>query len=247
MDLKSFLHKYAKKITFTSLLGLSIFSGATYVAEKASEDTKAKTTQTVKPASKKVKKPVYEISYRNDTLERATSVLLYYSNNEITRNFVKNNNSYRMQMPYFAHEEWHHHNDSIQFRARYQLKPLEYYRLCMHDEISANLVAILTARYEYLAAENKKAIINRYKNTYMKFYFEAVEQGKIKPESKDSADIEKERSFLADGTLDMWVQKYKKAYAPRTYGSLRRFINRMGFPDKDNRNYNLKFKNLMFC
>ncbi|MBQ8671580.1 MAG: hypothetical protein IJ525_03560 [Alphaproteobacteria bacterium] len=245
MKIKEFLHKYAKKIAFTSLLGVSIFGGTTYVAQKISEDNKAKVEQKAKLPVKKVKKPVYELSYRNDTLQKVTSILLYYSRGIITRNFVENNNSYRMQMPYFAHEEWHHHNDSINYRSRYPLKPLEYYRLCMHDEVSANLVAILTARYEYLAAQNKKEIINRYKNSYMKFYFEAIEKGAINPESKDSVDIEKERAFLANGTLEMWEQKYKKTYTPRTYRSLLRFIGRMGFPHKDNHNYNY-IRNYMY-
>lgn len=248
MDVKKQIHKYLKQFRVPAIVmafaGLSVFGGLLRkdkpeanhapVAEKLAGDSLSKEAQ------KAVKSPVLEIEYHTDTLEKAGSTLMMYLNGKIKRYYVENNNAFRMQMPYFAHEEWHHHNDETGYRHKYYYTPLEYYKLCMHDEISANMAALLTARYEYLAAPNKtekQKIINRYKNTYLKFYFEAVSNGSIKPGSIKSSDIEKERRFIANGTRDMWMQKFSRHYSPTTYRMLQRYVGRLGLVADSKKSY----------
>ena len=255
MALKNKIRRYMHKMRITALAtaiaGVSVLGGM--MPKDSSKQAKTlKTEQTLKDSAVKaslpqVKNPVLEIAYHTDTLEKASSTLLMYLNGTITRYYLENNNSYRMQMPYFAHEEWHHHNDESGYRKKYYLSPLEYYKLCMHDEISANMAALLTARYEYLAAPNKaerQKIIAFYKNTYLKFYFEAVEAGKIKPTSGKKKDIEAERKFIANGTRDMWMQKYSNHYSPMTYRMLQRYVDRLGLVEDSKKNYQHLLKHM---
>ncbi|MBP5215364.1 MAG: hypothetical protein J6Y91_06890 [Alphaproteobacteria bacterium] len=193
-------------------------------------------TDTV-PALPPVKNSIAVAAYHNDTIYKAQSTLMLYLGGKITRYYMEGNNSFRMQMPYFVHEWWHYHNALLKYRTSYDLSPDEYFKLCMHDEISANLAAILTARFEYLASNNKKDVIKYYKNTYMKFYFEAVEKGQIKPASNNPIDREKEWYFLANGVRDMWMEKFYKIYLPRTIGMVDRFIVRRGLVENSKSNY----------
>lgn len=226
------------------MLGLSVIGGWVRslnfgnTAKNTSEVVEKDTVNNVSPVL--INNPINKVAYRTDTLARAGSTLLFYNYGTITRNYVENNNGYRLQMPYFAHEDWHHHNDKLRYRTRFYFSPVEYYKLCMHDEISANIVAVLTARYEYMAAPSnaeKKKIIAKYKNSYLKFYFEEVEKGKIKPHSKNSADFEKEMSFIANATQEMWIKKYSAHYAPRTYRMLQRYVGRLGLVEDSKKNY----------
>ena len=184
-----------------------------------------------------VKKPVRSVAYHNDTIDQNQLELLIYSNNKITRYYLEGNQAFMMQLPYFAHEWWHAHNDKLKYRTAYNLMPEEYFKLCLHDEISAKLAAILTARYEYLSAPDKKAVIKQYKKTYMKFYFEAIEKSKIHPERMDSVNRDKEWRFLANGVRDMWMKIYYHIYATRTAGMLGRFIDRKGLVEDSGDNY----------
>ncbi len=230
----------------TALLGVSVWGGWLLKGGLLQQQPKVKTTRVAKAATqsepeRKVQNPVANVAYRTDTLSRAVSTLLFYNRGMITRNYVEKNNSYRLQLPYFAHEDWHHHNEETGYRRRYYFTPIEYYKLCMHDEISANIAAVLTARYEYLAAATKaekKEIIKRYKSTYMKFYFEAVEKGKIHPQSRNSKDFEQEMRFIANGTQKMWLKIYAAHYAPRTYRMLQRYVARSGLVKDSKKNYN---------
>lgn len=242
--IRKFFRRYriptlAAVMTGFSVLGGFMFKQGVAKSEDVAPQTLKDTTQKV--LLPRVKTPVLNVAYRTDTLERATSTLLFYSRGLITRYYVENNNSFRMQLPYFAHENWHHHNDNIGYRMRYYFTPIEYYKLCMHDEISANIAAVLTARYEYLAAPTKakrKAVINRYKSTYLKFYFEALEKGKIHPEKRDKKHFEAEMRFIANGTQKMWLQKYASFYAPRTYRMLQRYVARSGLVEDSKKSYN---------
>ena len=244
-QIRKFFRRYRIPALAAVVAGSSVLGGF-FTKGSSNSKTQATTQQVIKDSINKtalpqVKNPILNVAYKTDTLERATSTLLFYNRGMITRNYVENNNSYRLQLPYFAHENWHHHNDDLGFRTRYYFTPVEYYKLCMHDEISANIAAVLTARYEYLAAPTKaekKAVIKRYKSTYLKFYFEAVEKGKIRPELRDKKNFEKEMRFIANGTQKMWLDKYAAHYAPRTYRMLQRYVARSGLVEDSKKNYN---------
>ena len=247
MDFKNKIRKYFKRYRVPALAalisGFSVLGGFVFKPNSAKpvktapKIEKVAAPQAVPP---QVKNPILNIAYRTDTLDRATSTLLFYSRGSITRYYVENNNSYRMQLPYFAHENWHHHNDLIGYRTRYYFTPVEYYKLCMHDEISANIAAVLTARYEYLAAPTKaerKAVIKRYKSTYLRFYFAEVEKGKINPEQRDKKHFDAEMRFIANETQKMWLQRYAAHYAPRTYRMLQRYVARNGLVEDSKKSY----------
>lgn len=232
-------------IGMSAMLGLSVIGGwlrSAYSATETENKTEVAAKDSLSAAKQaRVKNPVRRVEYRTDTLEQASSMLMYYQQGSITRNYVENNNSFRLQLPYAAHEDWHGYNDIIRYRNKFYLTPVEYYKLCMHDEISANIVALLTARYEYLAASTKalrRAVIKKYKSSYLNFYFNAVEKGKINPQSTNQADFEKEMSFIANATKDMWMRRYSAYYAPRTYRMLQRFIKRIGLVEDGKSNYN---------
>ena len=192
-----------------------------------------------------VKSPIEDVTYRNDTLDYTPSVIMYYVNKSITRNYVENNNSFRMQLPYVVHENWHKHNDEIGFRRKLVLSPVEYYKLCMYDEISANLAAVLTARYEYLASTDKADVIKKYENTYMGFYFKAIKNGEINP-SDDTVEMrEKEWHFLANGVQNMWMKYYYKTYSPTFSKMVKNYIKRHGIIENNHANYNYVKKHMM--
>ncbi|MBR2136540.1 MAG: hypothetical protein IJ852_01090 [Alphaproteobacteria bacterium] len=184
-----------------------------------------------------VSSPTYAMPYRTDTLSTAGSTLLLYLSGEVKRYYVEKNNSFRMQLPYFVHEWWHHHNALLKYRIKYKLKPDEYYKLCCHDEITANLAAILTARYEYIEAQNKQSVIDKYKNTYMGFYFRAIDRGEVNPLDNSDQARKKEWSLLGNGVQKMWMDLYYPAYAASLQRQLSRFIGRQGFSKSKNSNY----------
>ena len=115
------ISRYLKRMRIPALAaaiaGLSIWGGN--FQKQSNENTSKTKTQLVTKDTlgtdepKSVKNPVLEIKYHTDTLAQAGSTLMLYFNGQITRYYVENNNGFRMQMPYFAHEEWHRHNDEI--------------------------------------------------------------------------------------------------------------------------------------
>lgn len=227
---------------------LTSLSGSSCQPKKADAELPEKPQNTQNIPAQKVISPVLTIEYRTDTLEHETSVLLYYLNGSITRNYIENNNSFKMQLPYFTHEKWHHHNAQTGFRNRFLCTPDEYYKLCMHDEISATMSAILTARYEYLAAENKSQkneIIKKYENTYMKFYFSEIKNGHIHPESSKIHDIVKERKLIANGTRDLWMRAYAPVYAQRILRMVKNYIGKKGLVEDSKQNYEI-LRNKMY-
>lgn len=169
-----------------------------------------------------IKHPVATIAYYTDTLYQTTSTLLMYHNGKIIRYYVENHSSFCLNLPYVVHEDWHRHNFKSGFRINSKLSPYEYYKLCIQDEMTANLAAILTARYEYLCTKDKKAVINKYENTYMSFYFKAIKEKKIILQASEMTV--QERSFLANGVKKMWLETYYEHYAPKLYRMIPRYV-----------------------
>ena len=186
----------------------------------------------------KVKEPVRKIKYRTDTLSHRGSVLLYYCNGSITRNFLNDDNMYKMRLFLFSHEDWHAHNDEIKWRVHYKYTPFEYYKLCMHDEISANIAALLTIRYQYMASKDKKGFIKNYENGIYGFYFREVAKGKIKPGSTNPKEMEKEYSFIANGMQKSWMERCAKGYMPSIYSMMQRYVGNFGLIENSRKNYN---------
>jgi len=185
-----------------------------------------------------VKNPVRSVKYLTDTLYQSGRTLLYYGSGYITRNYVEKNNMYKMSLPFFSHEDWHAHNDEINWRMRYKYTPFEYYKLCMHDEISANIAALLTTRYQYINAENKKEFTKKFKGRVFEFYYKEVEKGTINPLSSNPKDREKEYELIANGMQKAWMEKCAKGYMPSIYRMLQRYVERNGLVEDSRKSYN---------
>lgn len=183
-----------------------------------------------------VNNPISSVCFVNDTLEHYVSALLTYQNNKIVRNFVKNSKYHRMQLPYFAHEWWHHHNKKIKYWLKIKYSPSQFAQLRMHEEISANVAAILTADLEYQLAEDKNAVIKKYENTYMGFYFQAIKDGSIKPESTNQEALDKKYTLLINGAISMWERLYRAHYSRSLNSSIKQYLRDFGFrkPYPDN-------------
>lgn len=186
----------------------------------------------------KIKNPTRNVKYVTDTLYHSGRTLLYYGNGYITRNYVDKNNMYKMSLSLFSHEDWHAHNDEIKWRLRFKYTPFEYYKLCMHDEISANIAALLTVRYQYIYAENKKEFAQKFKGRIFEFYFKAIEKGDINPLRANPKDREKEYALIANGVQKVWMERCAKGYMPTIYGMLQRYVERNGLIENSRKNYN---------
>lgn len=180
--------------------------------------------------------PLVSVYYKTDTLDHYVSALLYYSQGQITRNFVEKNNIFRIQLPYFSHEFWHHHNKAIPYYS-YRLSPSQRVKACMHEEISANLAAILTVDLKYQAVDDKMSVIKKYEKTYMGFYFDAIKNAMIDPCTKDSVELDKKYSFLINGTINIWQNIYRSHYSPSLFAALNSSVNAVGLRKSYPQNY----------
>lgn len=200
-----------------------------------------------------VNNPVQTVTFRNDTLYRGSATLLYYLKDNITRNVMDKRQSYRMQLPYFAHENKHDQNEKVKtasgvhsYRIGFKYSPSQYATLCMFDEVTANLVAIETAAFEYITASDKKAVTKKYENTYMKFYFDAIKDGRIEPLKLQDINyikayrykLEEYRSFVANETQNMWDKTFRKQYSPAQYNMVLRYITNVGLYQPFNGSFN---------
>ncbi len=169
--------------------------------------------------------PVQVVTFQNDTLYMGTPAVMYYIPGKIVRNYVENANSYHMQLPYFSHEKWHEHNN----KYAYKVSPLEYYKLRIWNEITANYAAIETALLEIKTADDPLKIMAKYENTYMKFFIKAIKNGKIDPFSQSRFDQFKVQRFIAVGTAKMWMQSFQKTYSSAHNKMLKSYLQRTGF------------------
>ena len=174
-----------------------------------------------------VKKPYVDVAYFTDTLEKSGTALLVNQRGKITRNYVENNNLYRLDLALFVHEWWHSQNHALFYEYKY-MTPHEYYKICMHNEITANLAALLTVRLEYMVADNKAEVLKKYERSYLKFYIDAIKNKKINPFDYGEAARNKEWRLIANGVRDMWMQKFAKHYALTMHLYLQSYYNRFG-------------------
>ena len=176
----------------------------------------------------RVKNPRLRISYNTDTIENRSAILLYNQNNKIIRNYRKEDDLYRMQLPLFVHEYWHSHNNDLGFR-RHKYSPQQYRKLLAHDEISASLAALNSMILEYSFVYDKQKFIKQYsKKNFFSFYFKKVADGKIDPLSKDSAMIEKDLRWRVNGTMEAWMKRPYKSYSERQRKMVFDYINLNG-------------------
>ena len=243
-------HRHLNSFGWKHAVAVLAFAGAllggSFTLQKAYTEKQAKKEKIEQARQKavkdslqmQVKEPVHDIVYQVDTLDQKSSALLYHMQGQITRNFVENQNMYRMQLPLFVHEKWHHHNYLLGFRTKYSFKPEEYYRLCLHDEITANIAALLTTRYQYMEAKDKKDFIRRYKKGVFGFYVSAIEDGRIDPYDNTPQARKEEWKLIANGTREMWMDKLYSHYRNTAYKMLMNYISLRGLVQDSKKNYN---------
>ena len=231
--IKKFLKSKKFWIPFLGVIGMTTFS----LGLRKNALSKVSPAQDKTDTVPTIKHPVQSLSFANDTLDSYISALLTYRNNKVVRYLVKNSRAHRMQLPYFVHEWWHHHNKKITYWLKYKYLPSHFMQLKMHEEISANVAAIATADLEYQLADDKEAVIKKYENTYMSFYFDAIKNGTIKPESADPADLDKKYRLLINGSIEMWEQKFRAHYTPSLTFSLKQYLRNYGFHKPTDKNY----------
>lgn len=233
------LRRKAKRLLKIMAIGGSalFFScGEKAVQQKLQKTNKIEQVRKKEPPQNAVKDVVYQV----DTLKKSRSgVLLYHSNNKIVRYFVDKNNSYRLRLYLLAHEQKHKDNYNRGLKI-WNVSPSQYAKICMHDEISANICALLTLRYEYLATKDKEAVINKYKNGEYGYYFQAIKDKQIFPEKNDTINRDKEWSFIANETQKMWMATYFPNYMRSTIRMVERYMGRISrgiSPVQQNKGY----------
>ena len=229
-----YFKKHRKNIRRALLAGgiVGILSGGCFYKSNSSEvklvPEKNKTEEILpKLPHLQIKNPLTVVYFRNDTLDKSYGGgLLYYQNSSITRNYVENNEKYKLQLYLVTHEWWHSQNDLLKFRSGYLLSPYEFYRLCIYNEISATLASLLVKRYEYLAADNKKNFLSQHKYGYFSFYFNAIAQGKINPEDSSPLARNKEWKLIANGMKKVWMERFAEHYYPSFHAMLRSYCDK---------------------
>lgn len=106
----------------------------------------------------------------------------------------------------------------------------QFYTLSVLDEVSAHTVSALAWREEYLKAPDKEQFLDEQLNRNLSninvplSYMEAIRDGKINPESKSSADFEKEMKFLVKEEAESITSSYG-GYEKQFKSGARLYIN----------------------
>lgn len=150
------------------------------------------------------------IDFQVDTLSNETTAGGYFTPNKrtVTINYQEGNeefNDWSQSPAVLIHEQKHRDNYSQGIYV-YALSPEQAYKVDMHDEISANMAALLYLRDEYLKTGNM-AVFEQ-ENGRFAFYVDAIKKGEINPFSSKEEDFDKEMALIANGTRDMWVRDF---------------------------------------
>ena len=163
--------------------------------------------------------------YRPDT---GTITLNYLEDNETLRHKAQDN---RETILY--HEQKHRSNANKGFRSEdISVSPKQYYKLCMADEISANMAELVYLREKYIQTGD----INLFDKSGKKFSFykEAVQKGEINPLSSDPKDFEKDMSLIMNGTQKMWMDEFAEVYSPTHIDMAESYLRQGGRDFKKN-------------
>ena len=152
------------------------------------------------------------VDFQVDTLTNSSSSGAYYtsSSNSITIGHFLDDESkteWSSTKGTLIHEQKHRDNNSQGMYA-YAISKEQAYKVCMHDEISANIAELIYWRDEYIKTGDIAVLENRRCNSLFGFYTDAVKRGEINPFSNSKEDFDKEMSLIANGTRDMWERNY---------------------------------------
>lgn len=168
-------------------------------------------------ALKKMEAPKMKVDYQVDTLANAEGAVAYFRSwkETITINYVEGqDNSQNESLATKAHERKHKENHDAGMKNM-PMSLEQYYKVCQHDEISANMTELMQLRLQYLNAkteEERQKIVDSPDGQRFSYYFDAIKEGKINPTATNSADFEKEMKFIATETQKMWMGTFSNWY-----------------------------------
>lgn len=159
--------------------------------------------------------------------DRRTITKNYHEDDKWPRNLEKNDHD-----AILYHKQKHRSNDNKGFKSKnISVSPEQYYKLCMADEISANMATLVYLREEYIKTRD----INVFDKDGGKFSFykEAVQKGEVNPFSSDPKAFKKDMSLIMNGTQKMWEDGYAPLYA-RDHAEMACAYMLFGNGDSDN-------------
>lgn len=155
--------------------------------------------------------PMRNIDFQVDTIPEHTGAAAYMTpkNNTITSNYVKgaseDYNQFNQSDYTMLHEQKHRDNNN-QGMYEYPVSPEQAYKLNMYDEISAMTTELIALRDEYIRTGDI-SVFDKDDGRFH-FYKEAIEKGEINPRSNTKEDFDKDMRLIANGTKNMWMQKW---------------------------------------
>lgn len=152
------------------------------------------------------------IDFQVDTLTNSNSSGAYYTpgRNTITvGHFLDDEYKTRWSgsKGTLTHEQKHRDNENQGMYA-YAMSVEQAYKVCMHDEISANMAELIHWRNEYIKTGDIAVLEDNRCSSLFGFYTDAVKRGEINPFSNSEEDFDKEMSLIVNRTRDMWVKTY---------------------------------------
>lgn len=184
-------------------------------------------SEQLKKQAEKYADRMISIDFQVDTLANTTSRAGGYylrSNNTLTLNYHEDDEdmlaweqSSRDVILY--HEQKHRSNAERGFKSYdINVSPEQYYKLCMADEISANMAELVYLREEYIRTGDI-SVFDKDGGKFA-FYKEAVQKGEVNPLSSDPKDFDKDMSLIMNGTQQMWVENFSEGSYDRTHRSM---------------------------
>lgn len=132
---------------------------------------------------------------------------------------IKRYNS-QEQISSIALHEGDHDINAVQGLKAPGIGDIHFAKVCIHDEIAANIAELLDMREKYLNSGDLNMINDRYK-----FYKEAVKSGQILPKA-DKIPADEELRLIANGMRDFWCGTNQAYYEPAHIGMTRRWMRR---------------------
>jgi len=188
------------------------------------------------------------VEFQIDTISTRDAAIAYFlpSSGTITVNFSLENeryNQYAQSDAVLIHEQKHKDNVAAGLFS-YPVSPEQSYKLCMHDEISANIAQLVFLRQKYLETGDIN-VFCEYDVKKFAFYANAVKNGRINPRSEYIEDFNYEMSFIVNGMQKMWERKYADKYINTGLFRARRYSDFSGkYIQYHNQNYEYELQTI---
>lgn len=145
------------------------------------------------------------VEYQVDTVQTENERLAYYlsKTNTINQPYTGKH----IEKHILTHEQKHKDN-YLKGAYTYPMSWEQVYKLSMHDEISANIAALLSLRTDYIKTHDINVF---HKNTKrFDFYADAIQKGQINPETLNFLEFHKEMYFIANKMRQEWMKSYSQ-------------------------------------